>query len=338
MPNRSPGQSRSDAVSRFAALLVDKPAGPTSHEVVDFVRWALREKSVGHCGTLDPAATGLLVVCIGRATRLAQTLSAADKTYEARFRLGRSTTTDDAQGDTVDEAEVGEGVWTGGVAELEGLEGLHHLAPPAYSAVKVDGVRAHALARKGESPALDPRPMEVLSVRQARREGDELLATLHVSKGSYVRSLAVELGRRLGVPAHLGGLRRIACGPATLQSGPSGALGLSAAPRPVVAGRPPQWRLRPEGAEDRDSCGQALEAHLVDPVPMLPIPSCPIDDASAALLLQGKTVPGPPAGPVVTRGALIALVGSETSAIHVALAEVGEDGALKPKRVLPRGA
>lgn len=322
-------------MSRFAAILVDKPAGPTSHEIVDFVRWALREKSVGHCGTLDPAATGLMVVCVGRATKLAQTLSAADKTYEARFALGRSTTTDDAEGEVVDETEVGEDVWSRAVAELLGLVGLHHLPPPAFSAVKVDGVRAHALARKGEAPMLEPRPMEVFSVHDAERVGERLTARLHVSKGSYIRSLAVELGRRLGVPAHLAGLRRVACGPAVLDSA---ALRLSATPRPEVPGRPPQWRLRPEGAQDRDRCAQTLESHFADPVRMLPIPRHPIDDAAATRLLQGKTVDRPPGCPMPGAGALLALVGSTTSPIYVALVEPSEEGALRPRRVLPRDA
>src|SRR5688500_19003508 len=179
-------------------LLVDKPAGPTSAEIVDWARWALKGPSVGHCGTLDPAATGLLVVCVGAATKLASVLTDADKAYAATFVLGRSTTTGDAEGETVAEADVSRDAIERAAITLAGMTGELSLVPPAFSAVKIEGKRAHELAREGEAVALAPRSMTVRSVDAIAVAGTSVSAELVVSKGTYVRSLAEELGRRIG--------------------------------------------------------------------------------------------------------------------------------------------
>ncbi len=286
----------------FGILLIDKPAGPTSHDVVGWVRWALRERSVGHCGTLDPAATGLLVVCVGAATKLVEYLTAVDKRYLARFVLGRATTTADAEGETLAEAPLApDSVARAGEA-LAGLVGELELPPPAYSAIKVDGRRAHDLARAGEDPKLAPRPMTVLRLEPGERGRDWIDADLTVSKGTYVRSLAQELGRRLALPAHLGSLRRLACGELSVEH-PEAVTGLVAQRLPDIEGRPPKWRIdAPPGApgaaaegpalDPREVAKTTLEAHLLPPWSCLPFPASELRGADhlAAFerLLQGQ--------------------------------------------------
>lgn len=268
--------------SSFGVLVVDKPAGPTSHDVVDWIRWTTRQRAVGHCGTLDPAATGVLVVCLGAATRLAKYLSAADKRYRATFVLGRSTTTADADGDTLDEAPVDASTARRIQSELRGMvhEDPLELPPPAFSAVKVDGKRAHAMARAGQVPQLVPRPMrlhavDALTCEPPGRRGAEpesaawmLSGDLWVAKGTYVRSIAEALGQRCHVPVHLGALRRTA----------SGGLGLDGALGPLTAHLldpgphgGTRWRIRPaHGAGDREAGASAVAAHLLDPLAALP--------------------------------------------------------------------
>lgn len=269
--------------ARFGVLLVDKPPGPTSHDLVGWARWALRERSIGHCGTLDPAATGLMVLCVGAATKLVEHLTTVDKGYRARFVLGASTTTADAAGELVAEAEVSAEV-EARVAELAaGLLGPLELPPPAYSAIKVDGRRAHELARAGTLDSLPSRPMAVraLELLGQGRAGPRAWVDveLRVAKGTYVRSLAEELGRRLGVPAHLGSLRRTACGALSVDD-PRVVTGLGARelePRPGHQGRPrpPIWRIEARASEagdldPRERARALLEAKLQPPWTLLP--------------------------------------------------------------------
>ncbi|PRP90582.1 tRNA pseudouridine synthase B [Enhygromyxa salina] len=250
---RGRGRGRRRQSGAFGVLLVDKPAGPTSHDVVGWVRWALGERTVGHCGTLDPPASGLLVICVGEATKLVEHLTAVDKRYRARFVIGRSTTTADAEGEIVAEAAVPPDLEARALEALRGLIGPLELRPPAYSAVKIQGRRAHELARAGEDPALPPRSMAVheLVVEAHGRDGASLWidAELTVAKGSYVRSLAEELGRRLGLPAHLGSLRRLACGPLGVDD-PRVVGGLNAVLLAASEGRPPKWRVELPGERD----------------------------------------------------------------------------------------
>ena len=128
-------------------LVIDKPAGPSSHDVVGWVRRALGERRVGHCGTLDPAATGVLVVCVGEATKLVTWLVDDDKQYTATIALGRATTTADAEGETIATAEVSDADFERAVATIPQMCGALELAPPKVSAIRVDGMRAHALVR-----------------------------------------------------------------------------------------------------------------------------------------------------------------------------------------------
>lgn len=286
----------SDRAGEFGILTIDKPPGPTSHDVVGWVRWALRERSVGHCGTLDPPASGLLVVCVGSATKLADTLTSVDKRYRARFVLGRATTTADAEGDVIAQAVVPPDVEDTASECLRALVGTHQLPPPAISAVHVDGRRAHERARAGETPELAPRPMTVLDleVHDHGRTPDALAwidAELSVTKGTYVRSLAEELGRRLGLPAHLGALRRLACGALRVDE-PQVLTGLVSVELPAIEGRPPKWRIEPgtrDATQDtRDHAAACLRAHLRPPWQLLPFETAQLPDSGAheALLVR----------------------------------------------------
>ena len=200
-------------------LVVDKPPGVTSHDVVQRVRRRLREPRVGHAGTLDPMATGVLVVMVGEATKLARFLTADDKSYLAEVQLGRSTDTLDAEGETEREAPL-PAWWTDAEAEERIAEALaaererRLQEPPVYSAIKVDGRSAHARVRSGEAVALAERPVAVRTLALEARdvEGGRLTLNMTVSKGYYVRALARDLGERLGIPCHLSALRRTASG------------------------------------------------------------------------------------------------------------------------------
>lgn len=191
-------------------LLLDKPEGPTSHDVVATVRRFLGERRVGHAGTLDPFATGLLVLLIGRATRLLPYLSSEPKEYRALVRFGVETTTDDRTGAIACTAELpGEAAVR---AALRNLTGSLMQEPPAYSAKQVGGRRAHVAARQGAPLALRPVPVIVHSWHVHQVSSTLLDATVICSGGTYVRSLARDLGRLVGSAAHLAELRRLRSG------------------------------------------------------------------------------------------------------------------------------
>src|SRR5689334_10503442 len=192
-------------------LVVDKPAGWTSHDVVGRVRRLAQTRKVGHAGTLDPMATGVLVLGIGRATRLLGHLSLTDKTYDATIRLGVTTVTDDAEGDVLQTRDASQ---VGDVSSyLLGLTGEIDQVPSAVSAVKVDGVRSYARVRAGESVELKARQVTVSELTLLERRGDELDVRVSCSSGTYVRALARDLGEALGVGGHLTALRRTRVGP-----------------------------------------------------------------------------------------------------------------------------
>ena len=197
-------------------LLIDKPKGITSHDAVDAVRRALGIRKVGHAGTLDPMATGLLVMGVGRATRLLRFLGDMDKEYQGTARLGEETETLDAEGETVRTApvEVSEAEVT---ATMTGLTGELRQRPPAYSAVKVGGRRLHREARAGRPMEAEPRTVRVDTFELRGFDGRDVEFRAVVSGGTYVRSLAADLGRRLGTGAHLVRLVRIRIGPFRLE-------------------------------------------------------------------------------------------------------------------------
>lgn len=254
-------------------LIVDKPAGMTSHDVVDEVRRSLGTRKVGHGGTLDPDATGVLVVGVGRATRFLEYAQAAPKTYHAVAALGRSTTTQDASGETIEErrAEVSEGQ----VAEqLRAFEGDIEQVPPMVSAVRVGGERLYQKARRGEEV---DRPARRVTVHSAALVGFERLpdtdppsarmaVEVRCSGGTYVRTLVHDLGERLGCGAHLTSLRRTASG------------GFSLADAVPLAELGPD-ALRPLRDIVRD------------------LPQIEVDRASAALVANGRPLPAPQGAP-----------------------------------------
>ncbi len=194
------------------AILIDKPAGPTSHDVVDAIRRQFAIKKVGHCGTLDPAATGLLIIVLGRGTKLSEKLMGDDKVYEGRIKFGESTDSNDADGELTGSLPVPPLA----LAELneaaEEFVGDLMQTPPMVSAIKKAGVPLYKLARKGVEVQREPRLIHVYSFRFS--EYQEPLGTFRLActKGTYVRSIAHELGQKLGCGAHLAALRRITSG------------------------------------------------------------------------------------------------------------------------------
>jgi tRNA pseudouridine55 synthase len=202
-PTRSP--------STEGLVLVDKPAGMTSHDVVAIARRTLGERRIGHAGTLDPFATGLLVLLAGRVTRLLPYLDAEPKVYQARIRFGSETDTDDGTGRIVREAPLPfRADVDRGIAQLTGS---FDQAPPAYSAKHVAGQRAYDVARRGETVELPPSRVTVHAWEVTARAADTLDAVITCSGGTYVRALARDLGRRAGSAAHLAALRRTRSGP-----------------------------------------------------------------------------------------------------------------------------
>lgn len=262
-------------------LLVDKPAGVTSHDVVAVVRRAAGMSRVGHAGTLDPFATGLLVVLLGRGTRLIPYIDGDPKVYDAVIRFGSETDTDDVTGETIREAAAPSAdAIAEGIAQLSGeIDQM----PPAYSAKKVDGVRAYAAARQGTPLALAPSRVVVHSWTVISRSENELATTITCNGGTYVRALARDLGRLAGSAAHLASLRRTRSGAFSVEA----AVSLDA----VRAG---EFSLRPF----RDAVAE--------------MPAQGLDEAELGRVLHGN--------PVAARtiGARIALVDDKEGLIAVA--------------------
>lgn len=196
---------------------IDKPTGITSFDVVRQIRRAARIRKVGHAGTLDPAATGVLPIAIGDATKLIEELVDARKSYRGVIRFGAATDTYDSDGEVVSECDASSITLEAIEAQLDQFRGTIQQVPPAYSAVKRDGVPAYRAARRGEPLELDARPVTVyeLSVEDLDRSDPRrpaITVNVHCSRGFYVRSLAHDLGAALGVGAHLDGLCRTAVG------------------------------------------------------------------------------------------------------------------------------
>lgn len=194
-------------------LVVDKPAGITSTAVVNKVKWALQAQKAGHAGTLDPAATGVLAVALGEATKTVPYVTDALKCYRFMVRLGASTTTDDAEGEVIETSDTRP--TDDQIAEALGaFRGDILQVPPQFSAVKVDGERAYDLAREGEEMELAARPLWVESLELiARPDPDHVELEMVCGKGGYVRSIARDLGRALGCLGHVAWLRRVWSGP-----------------------------------------------------------------------------------------------------------------------------
>jgi tRNA pseudouridine55 synthase len=256
-------------------LVVDKPAGPTSFDVVRRVRRALGAEKAGHAGTLDPAATGVLAVCVDDAVKLQQWLAGGDKAYEATVAFGAATSTEDAEGEVVARGDPSVATPEAIRAALPRFVGEIDQVPPMYSAVRVAGRRLHEAARAGEEVDRAPRrvridAIDLLDVGPASSDGlVRARLAVRCGKGTYVRTLAADVGRALGVPAHLAALRRTAASGFTL------------------AGAIPLEEAEALGRTDR----AALLARLVSPAEALAfLPVVALDAAEARALAQGKTL------------------------------------------------
>jgi len=262
-------------------LLIDKPSGPTSHDVVARLRQVTGERRMGHAGTLDPRATGLLVLLLGKATRLASLLTGHDKEYEAVVRLGWATTTDDGDGERLEDPAQGGPLPTDEALEaaLEQFSGTFEQLPPRFSAKRVDGHKAYDLARRDKPVSLNPVSVSVRQLDLTGRTADLISLRLTVSSGFYVRSLARDLGDRLGCGGHLDALRRTGSGPFQVAS---------AVPLDVA-----------------ERLGSGLESHLITLADALPgLPAVSLSEAGVARIRHGNPV-GPQfaAGPWVPAGA-----------------------------------
>lgn len=216
-------------------LVIDKPGGMTSRDAVNRVqRWFPRKTKIGHTGTLDPLATGVLVVCVGAATRLADYVQAMGKSYASRFRLGATSATDDADGEVTETGAVP--VTTEAIdAALARFVGVVQQSPPAFSAMKVAGQRAHALARAGKEVQLAARPVRIDAIRVVGFAWPWLDLEVDCGKGTYIRSIARDLGAALGVGGMVQTLRRTRVGPFIAGQG----VGVAEKPADLAA------RLRP---------------------------------------------------------------------------------------------
>ncbi|GAA1715391.1 tRNA pseudouridine(55) synthase TruB [Brachybacterium phenoliresistens] len=314
-------------------LLVDKAPDRTSHDVVARVRWLLGTKKVGHAGTLDPMATGLLILGIGQGTRLLTHLVGLPKTYTATIRLGAATTTDDREGEPIGPARDASGISLAQVeAALAPLRGDILQVPSTVSAIKVDGKRAYARARAGEDVQLAARPVTIsrFAVTASRREGGflDLDAVVTCSSGTYVRALARDLGTALGVGGHLTALRREEVGP-------------------FRVGESVHVPARGEGDDvDLPLLGLGAAASRV-------MPTVPVDEAAARDLGHGKQVralrpaapDAAPAAPDSAPAAADAAAGSAGESPRAALDPAGHlaavvreepgDGLLRPVLVVP---
>ena len=249
-------------------IILDKPAGPTSTACVNKLRWALEAKKAGHAGTLDPAATGLLAVAFGEATKAVPMIADALKCYEFTVTFGAATNTDDAEGEVIDQSDTrpDDGEIT---AALAGFTGEIMQVPPKYSAVKIDGERAYKLAREGEEFEVEPRPLWVDSLEMlARPDANTVVLKMVCGKGGYVRSIARDLGRALGCLGHVKSLRRTWSGPFDL----AGALTLD---RADELARTPEL----------DACLISLEAGLAD------VPQARVNDVAATRIAHGNPAP-----------------------------------------------
>ena len=286
-------------------LVIDKPRGPTSHDVVAQLRRVLGTREIGHAGTLDPMATGVLVVLVGEATKLAPYLTANDKAYEATLALGVATDTLDAEGEETRRADVP-------ISMRDALENLRldrvhpHLAaalaaerartsqvPPAFSAISKDGERSHERARRGEEVVLDARPVHVKSMALLDGGVDAggapwLAVALDVGKGYYVRSLARDLAAALGTVGHLTALRRTRSGPFTID----------------------EAMLLDTPADELEARVLSVERAVTRAMPSVRLAESAARDARFGRPLKADDVAGAPPGPVAwlaPDGALIAI-------------------------------
>ncbi|HEX7050242.1 MAG TPA: tRNA pseudouridine(55) synthase TruB [Longimicrobiales bacterium] len=295
---------KSMRADRSGVLRVDKPEGPTSHDVVARARRALGIRRIGHTGTLDPFASGLLLLAVGAATRLAEYLTRLPKTYRATARLGVTTDTADRTGAELEVSEAWRELSGERIAEaFRAQTGTIRQRPPAFSAKKVAGERAYTRARRGEEVALEPVPVTIWRLEILAIQPPDVHFEVECSSGTYVRAIARDAGAALGVGAHLTMLRRTRIGPHDVAD----AVALD--------------RLEDAAAVRRAWLAPAdAVAHL---------PRVAVDAAAATALAHGRTLPAPADA---AAGTPIAVVRNHEL---VAIAE-RDDGRLRPRKVLGR--
>lgn len=303
-----------------AVLIVDKPVGPTSFAVVRQVRHASGVRRVGHGGTLDPLASGVLPVCLGEATKLAPFLLGADKEYDVTIRFGVETDTDDSEGQVTItcDPEALTAVTAAAVGDALGsFRGPLEQAPPAYAAIKRDGRPLYSYARAGESIEVAPRAVVIHGLEMTHFGGPEdVRLHVHCSKGTYVRALARDLGRMLGVGGHVTALRRTRSGPFSL---------VQARPLPEIL------EALVRGSRSSDSSSDLLLVSL--PAALRDLPQHSVDEAMARDLRAGKRVSwaaatGGGTGSTEPRVCLLDPTGD-----LIAVAEPRPDGLVKTLRV-----
>jgi len=287
-------------------LVVDKPIGMTSFDVIRKLRRILKTKALGHTGTLDPAASGVLCVCVGWGTRLIPLLEDDHKVYRAELRFGVETNTDDAEGEVISERPVdfSPGDLESAVARFEGPIMQR---PPAFSAIKIKGERAYAKARRGEDVTLPERPVRVDEITIESHDGDRAVLRVTCGKGTYIRSLARDIGNALGCGAHLSALRRFESGAATLEQAV------------------PLARLE-----------QGEAPNLISPYDMLPwLPTIRLDAGGVADVRCGRMAKAPNS---LRRESRVRIVHSDEPTHLIAIGETIGPLQVRPRRVRPAGA
>ena len=289
-------------------LVVDKPAGWTSHDVVQKVRGILREKKIGHTGTLDPLATGVLVLCIGKAAKIIRYLESDDKEYTAELKLGTVTDTQDADGRILETKEYAPPTAEAIAAVLRQFEGAIRQRPPAYSALKVSGVPSYRLARAGTLTAHAERPVTVHAIGLLDYRDPKVRFTVTCSKGTYVRTLCADIGERLGTGAHLTALVRTRSGLFRLEESRS----LEQVEQAAAAGNAGSLLL---------SLSEALRG----------LPEVVIGDADKARIVHGNAIAFPGGQPAAREDRPVRIVGRD--GILTAVARV-RGGSLLPETVV----
>ncbi len=291
-------------------LILDKDKGISSNKALQQIRNLFRARKAGHCGSLDPLATGVLPICLGQATRFADYLLGADKRYRATCRLGVVTTTGDAEGEVLERSPVA--VSRGDVERaLADFRGSIEQVPPMYSALKHEGRRLYELAREGKTVERAARRVEIHALELEEFAGDELRFVVHCSKGTYIRTLAEDIGAVLGCGAHLTALRRLAVTPFDERDAVDfAALQASAQSAP----------------DELDRCLLPVAAALEG------FPEVRLEPAGATAIRHGQPLPAATAA----AAGLCRLYVADGE--FIGLGEVAADGILRPKRLLQTGS
>jgi tRNA pseudouridine55 synthase len=304
-------RSRLEAID--GVLLLNKPAGLSSNQALQRVKRLLNAKKAGHTGSLDPAATGMLPLCFGEATKVCAFLLNADKTYRVTAKLGVSTDTGDAEGNVTGEQDVPELSRNEWDAVLQGFMGESTQIPPMYSALKKDGKRLYELARKGETVERDPRPIRVDQIELLEFAGTRLVFRVRCSKGTYIRSMVEDIAARAGTLAHTARLHREAVGDFEAAE----MMDMTAAEALVVEGK------------------EALREHLLAPdVALADMPAVETDAAGVTDFQMGKVIPADEAG----RQGLARVYGPGGASDFLGVGEFAGDGTVAPKRVFMLGS